>query len=64
MGQAKSRGTYEERVRHAVSRNVKLAAQIKAHPPGTSPHIRHTLAKDGIQRVATRLAQQGAPIND
>jgi hypothetical protein len=54
MGQAKKRGTYDQRVAMAKERNTYLAGQL------TFGSTLHTMEmRSGIQRVATRLTAVG-----
>lgn len=54
MGQAKSRGTFEERLAKAVSRNEALKAKVVANPNLAKFERRY-----GMQRLATRLIMSG-----
>jgi hypothetical protein len=54
MGQAKRRGTFEERRAHALKRNSELRAAINDKPQYTAYVARH-----GMQRFASRLIAAG-----
>ena len=57
MGQAKQRGTYEERQAKAISRNNELAKHILENP--RLAHARRRMALIGIRRMATELTAAG-----
>lgn len=54
MGQARKRGTFEERLAKALARNQALEAKITQ-----SPILSKAQRKYGTQRLATRLIMAG-----
>jgi hypothetical protein len=57
MGQAKQRGTFEQRAEQAKARNIQLAEHIKSHPQKAM--FQKHIARHGIQNFATRLVAAG-----
>lgn len=56
MGQAKRRGTFEERLAAAVERNQKLEMEVL---PNAGPRMKDYHAKHGTQATATRMIMAG-----
>lgn len=61
MGQAKSRGTFEERKAFAEARNQALLSEVRKN--GSSV-MRKIVNESGVQRLATKLAAVGAPMHE
>lgn len=58
MGQAKQRGTFEERQAMAVSRNKEIERQLPAIE-AKNPAAGRLIRKGGVQRLATVLVAAG-----
>ena len=54
MGQARNRGTFEERLAKAVARNQALEGKVAA-----ASNLREFKTRYGMQRLATRLVMSG-----
>jgi soluble cytochrome b562 len=57
MGQAKNRGTFEERCAMAIVRNEAIETQLRGKE--ANPKLREFRIRHGTQRLATRLVMAG-----
>lgn len=57
MGQARNRGSYDQRVALALERNRQIEEGLKRRPAIDPIHALHR--KSGTQRIATRLTAAG-----
>jgi len=68
MGQAKRRGTYEQRVQQAIAENKALQAKLKELTPAPTSTLKHRrnhrlaaalVATIGVQSYKVKLQQNG-----